>query len=147
MDEHIYKRHNKSLLLYHIVFPVKYRKSVITGSVGIVLRDICLGISERYEVCFVEIGYEEDHVHFLIQSVPGLSVSEIIRVVKSITARELFFRCPHLEGQLWGGSFWTSGYYVNTVGSYGDKAMIQRYVENQGNTYTKVYDGQLSLFE
>jgi REP element-mobilizing transposase RayT len=147
MEEHIYKRHNKSLLLYHIVLPVKYRKSVITEDVGLALRDICLEISERYEICFVEIGYEEDHVHFLVQSVPSMSVSEILRSLKSITAKELFRRCPYLESQLWGGSFWTSGYYANTVGPYGNQDVIQRYIENQGKTYTKIYDGQLSLFD
>lgn len=146
MDEHIYKRHTKSLLLYHIVLPVKYRKSVITEEVGLLLGDICLDISERYDICFVEIGYEEDHVHFLVQSVPSLSVSDILRTLKSITAKELFRRCPDLENQLWGGSFWTSGYYANTVGSYGNQDVIQRYIENQGKTYTKIYDGQLSLF-
>ena len=147
MDEHIYKRHNKSLFLYHIVFPVKYRKSVITEDVGVVLKDICLGISDRYDISFVAIGYEEDHVHFLIHSVPVFSVSEILRVLKSITARELFLRLPHLEYQLLGGSFWTSVYYVNTVGSYGSKEVIQRYVENQGKSYVKLHDGQLSLFD
>ena len=133
--------------MYHIVLPVKYRKSVITEEVGLVLKDICLGISERYDISFAEIGYEEDHVHFLIQSVPSMSVSEILRVLKSITARELFVRLPHLEHQLWGGSFWTSGYYVNTVGPYGSKDVIQRYVENQGKSYVKLHDGQLSLFD
>lgn len=64
MDDHIKKRHNKTLLLYHIVFPVKYRKSVITKEFSNGLKEICLDISERYEINFIEIGYEENHVHF-----------------------------------------------------------------------------------
>lgn len=52
MDDHINKRHNKTLLLYHIVFPLKYRNSVITDEVGKGLRDICLDISARYEINF-----------------------------------------------------------------------------------------------
>ena len=146
MDEHIYKRHNKSLLLYHIVLPLKYRKGVLTPSRGEVLRDICEEISLRFEVVFLEIGYELDHVHFLVQSVPSFSVSDLVRSLKSITAREMFLRCPEVEKLLWGGHFWTSGFYVNTVGSYGSRDVIQRYVEGQGKKYVKVHDGQLSLF-
>ena len=108
MDDHINKRHNKTLLLYHIVFPVKYRNSVITDEVGKGLRNICLDISARYEINFLEIGYEENHVHFLIQSVPSLSISEISMKVKSITAKEIFRRFPEVKLKLWGGNFWTS---------------------------------------
>ena len=108
MDDHINKRHNKTLLLYHIVFPVKYRNSVITDEVGKGLRNICLDISARYEINFLEIGYEENYVHFLIQSVPSLSISEICKKVKSITAKEIFRRFPEVKLKLWGGNFWTS---------------------------------------
>lgn len=77
MSEHLFKRHNKTLLLYHLVFPLKYRKGVITDEIGESLKEICIGISERYEIHFFEICYESNHVHFLVQSVPSLSVSEI----------------------------------------------------------------------
>ncbi|WP_204244169.1 IS200/IS605 family transposase [Wocania ichthyoenteri] len=116
MSEHILKRHNKSLLLYHLVFPLKYRKSVITEEIGEGLKSICLEISERYEVHFIEIGYESNHVHFLVQSVPNYSVSKMIRMLKSITAKQLFQRFPEIKEKLWGGKFWTSSFYVNTVG-------------------------------
>ncbi|PIV93861.1 MAG: IS200/IS605 family transposase, partial [Flavobacteriaceae bacterium CG17_big_fil_post_rev_8_21_14_2_50_33_15] len=104
MDDHILKRHNKTLLLYHIVFPVKYRNSVITEGVGVGLKEICIDLSQRYEIHFLEIGYEENHVHFLIQSVPSLSVSEICMKVKSITAKEIFRRFPEVKTKLWGGN-------------------------------------------
>jgi len=148
-DEHIYKRHNKTLLLYHIVLPIKYRRKVITDAIGSSLKDICMEISARYEIVFLEIGYESDHVHFLIQSIPTYSVSEIVIKLKSLTARELFAKHPEIKKQLWGGSFWTSGYYANTVGLYGNRNVIQAYVSNQGNEkkYKKIHDGQLSLFD
>lgn len=149
IDDHIYKSHNKTLLLYHIVFPVKYRNLVITEEVGESLVQICQEVSERYEMHFVEIGYEGDHVHFLIQSVPNVSVSQIVRTLKSITVKELFRRHPALKEQLWGGNFWTSGFYANTVGQYGNQEVIQRYIENQGQEvqYVKLHEDQLRLFE
>ena len=148
MGDHITKRHNKSLLLYHIVCPLKYRKKVITSEIGESLKDICISISERYEIHFIEIGYESDHVHFLVQSVPSLCISEIIRTIKNITAKHLYQCHPEIEAKLWGGSFWTSGYYANTVGQYANEEVIKRYIESQGNKdeTKKVYDAQLTLF-
>ncbi len=148
MSEHQIKRHNKTVLLYHMVFPLKYRREVITEEIGESLKEICIAMSERYEIHFVEIGYEPDHVHFLVQSVPIMSVSDIVRTMKSITAKQLFQMHPEIKAKLWGGNFWTSGYYANTVGQYGNEEMIKKYVENQGreNEYNKVYDDQLTLF-
>ena len=133
MSEHILKRHNKSLLLYHLVFPLKYRKAVITKEIGAGLKDICLEISERYELHFIEIGYESNHVHFLVQSIPNYSVSKMIRMLKSITAKQLFQRFPEIKAKLWGGKFWTSGFYVNTVGQYSNEEVIREYIINQGS--------------
>ncbi|MDR2223841.1 MAG: IS200/IS605 family transposase [Flavobacteriaceae bacterium] len=130
MSEYIFKQHNKSLLLYHFVCPIKYRRNVLSEDVEISLVEVCTKISERYEINFVEIGVDENHVHFLIQSVPKLSVEIIIRTVKSITAKEIFQLHPEVKRQLWGGDFWTSGYYVNTVGQYGNEDVIKKYIQN-----------------
>ena len=148
MGEHIFKRDNKTLLLYHLVFPLKYRKSVITDSIGEGLKQICMDISERYEVHFVEIGYEPYHVHFLVQSVPNYSVSKMINMLKSIIAKELFKRFPEIKAKLWGGKFWTSGFYANTVGQYANEEVIRSYVKNQGTEkeYKKLHTSQLTLF-
>ena len=148
MDEHIYKRHNKSLLLYHLVFPLKYRRKALIEESGATLKDICNKISERYEIQFIEIGYESDHVQFLVQGVLTMSVTKLVRTIKSITARELFRLHPEIKQLLWGGKFWTSGYYANTVGQYGNKDVIKEYIENQGKQekYKKIHSEQLKLF-
>ena len=96
-DEHIAKSHNRTLLLFHLVFPAKYRKKVFTQEVEETLRLVCLGIEERYEIRFIEIGMEEDNVHFLVQGIPTMSVSRIVTIIKSITAREIFKAHPDLK--------------------------------------------------
>lgn len=144
MSKHIYKSHNKSLLLYHLVFPAKYRRTIFDVKVSKTLCNICSGIGERYEIHFVEIGMEEDHVHFLIQSVPSLAVTRLVTLLKSITAKEIFKRHPEVKKLLWGGNIWTSGYYVNTVGAYANEITIQRYIANQGN-YEQLFMQQLNL--
>ena len=132
MGELIRKSHNVSLLMYHFVCVAKYRRLVITEEVDTVLRDICIEISKRYEIRFLEIGAEGDHIHFLIQSVPAYSPTKIVTKVKSITAREIFSKVPSVKKQLWGGEFWTDGYFVSTVGEYANEDVIRQYIKNQG---------------
>lgn len=134
--------------MYHIVCPAKYRKVVFDGEVESVLSNVCLGIALRYEIQFLEIGVDRDHVHFLIQSVTTYSPKRIVQIIKSITAREIFHQCPEVKKKLWGGEFWTKGYFVSTVGKHGDEAMLSKYVKNQGvsKDYKKLHQQQLSLF-
>jgi len=141
MCEYIHKPHNVSVLLYRFVCPAKYRRKVFTDTVDAALREVCLEISERYEINFIEIGSDIDHVHFLIQSVPTLSPTRIITILKSITAREIFKRCPVVKKQLWGGNLWTSGYFVSTVGKHGNEKVIENYVKNQGKDYNQIHRG------
>jgi len=148
MAENISKSHNVSVLLYHLVCPAKYRRKIFSDEVTKSLLLICFEITEKYEIEFVEIGTDVDHVHFLIQGIPRMSPSEIVRVVKSITGREIFRLHPEVKTMLWGGHIWSIGYYINTVGVHGIEEVIKRYVENQGrvNEYEKVYSKQLRLF-
>lgn len=133
MSQYIHKSHNVSVLMYHIVCPAKYRRAIFSENVDQVLKEVCLDISQRYEIIFLEIGADKDHVHFLVQSVPMYSPKKIIQTIKSITAREIFRRCPEVKKQLWGGQLWTDGYFVSTVGKHGDEDMIANYVKKQGS--------------
>jgi len=147
MSEYIHKSHNVTVLLYHLVFPAKYRRAVFDESVDQELRDVCLEIEKRYEIKFLEIGVDKDHVHFLVQSVPTYSVTSLVKMIKSLTAREIFKRCPQVKRQLWGGEFWSDGYFASTVGKQGDERTIARYVKEQGGEYLQLYQSQqLSLF-
>ena len=82
-----------SLLLYHIVLPAKYRKKVFSSEVTKCLLEICEQIEEVYEIYFLEIGSEQDHVHFLIQGLPTMTVTRIITILKSKSSNYLFQTC------------------------------------------------------
>ena len=147
MSIYIHKSHNVTVLLYHLVFPAKYRKVVFDVEVDVVLKTVCLEIEKRYEVKFLEIGTDQDHVHFLVQSVPMYSVKKLVQMIKSITARQIFDKCPKVKQKLWGGEFWTDGYFASTVGKHGNEDMIGKYVKNQGCQYQQIHkDMQLKLF-
>ena len=152
MSENIHKSHNVSKLMYHFVFPTKYRRVVIDEEVDQVIKETCIEIGKRYEINFLEIGADKDHVHFLVQSVPTYSPAQIAKKIKSITAREVLSRCPDVKKKLWGGNFWSSGYYVTTVSEHGNEDVIANYVKNQGNEYKKLFrsegmEGQITLFD
>ena len=148
-SEYIHMPHNVSVIMYHFVCPAKYRRVVFSKEVDMGLKEICSEIEERYDIRLLEIGVDNDHVHFLIQSIPRLSPSQIIRTVKSITAREIFARYPEVKKKLWGGQFWSDGYYVGTVSKHGNEDIISSYVRDQGKEkeYTKLHSQQLGFFD
>ena len=118
--------------MYHFVLPAKYRRSVFTPAVDETLKKTCLEISKRFEIYFLEIGTDKNHVHFLIQSVPTYSPTQIVKTIKSITAKQIFMKNPEVKKQLWGGEFWSDGFFVNTVSKHGGEKTISNYVKNQG---------------
>jgi putative transposase len=136
-----------TVLLYHLVCPAKYRRVVFSKEVDEELKLICLEIAKRYEIHFLEIGTDGDHVHFLIQSVPMYQPTKIVRIVKSITAREMFVRRPEVKKQLWGGEFWSDGYFMSTVGKHGSEGAVSKYVKNQGKQrdYVLLHRDQLRM--
>ncbi len=150
MSDYIHKSHNVSVLIYHFVFPAKYRRVVFSEKVDNEITRICLEIEKRFEIKFIEIGTDDDHVHFLLQSIPMYSPKKIVQIIKSITAREIFQSCPEVKKKLWGGEFWSDGYFVSTVGKHGNEETIANYVKKQGavENYNKLYsEKQLRLFE
>lgn len=148
-SQYIHKSHNVSVLLYHFVCPAKYRRVVFSPEVDQVMKEVCLEIGRRYEIHFLEIGTDKNHVHFLVQSVPKWSLTQIITMIKSITAKEVFRRRPEVKKILWGGEFWSDGYFVNSVSKFGDETSISKYVRDQGKEkeYVQLHkDRQLVLF-
>lgn len=148
-SKYIHKSHNVSVLLYHIVSSAKYRRVVFSDKVDEFLVLTCEELEKRYDVRFLEIGTDNDHVHFLIQSVATYSVTKIVTMLKSLISREVFKQCPEVKKQLWGGEFFGKGYFVNTVGQHGTENKIARYMKEQGleKEYKKLKDNhQLKMF-
>jgi REP element-mobilizing transposase RayT len=147
MSEYQHKSHNVSVLLYHLVCPAKYRRVVFDQEVDTALKEVCLEIAKRYEIVFVEIGTDKDHVHFLVQSVPTYSPTKIVKTIKSLTAREIFQRVPTVKKHLWGGEFWSKGYFISTVGRHGSEEVIRQYVKKQGTekAYKQLHRQELQL--
>ena len=123
---------------YHIVFPVKYRKALLTEEIKKSLEEIAKGIEERYGVEIERMGCDENHIHLLCGAHPKYAPGQLVRLFKSISGRELFKRHVWLKKELWGGEFWSDGYYVATVGERGDWGVVEKYVRMQGKNPKEV---------
>ncbi|MBS3168674.1 IS200/IS605 family transposase [Candidatus Woesearchaeota archaeon] len=138
--EELFKSYHKVFKVkYHFVFVIKYRKDLFLNEAYIqTLKETCKTLEERYTMRFETMGFDEDHVHFLLQSVPKYSPSQLFRIVKSITARNLFEVHPDLRDELWKGEFWSDGGYVSTVGEGVNAEIIRKYILNQGRKSDQV---------
>lgn len=131
---------------YHIVFPVKYRKALLNLEVTQYVKHITQEIQQRYEIEFERIWCDEDHIHILCSFSPTKYKGwDIVRIFKSITAKELFKKFPELKKELWWWEFWSDWYYFATVGERWWWNTVKKYVENQWKTmWSKL---QLRLIE
>ena len=135
-------------MLYHLVCVAKYRRVVVTDHVDQIIKATCMQIQLRFDMHFLEIGSDMDHVHFLIQSVPMMLPERIVQTVKSITARQVFSEAPEVKKKLWGGAFWSAGYFIATVGKHGSEEVIRNSVKEQGREkeYERIHQDQLRMF-
>ncbi|WP_342225778.1 IS200/IS605 family transposase [Rickettsia endosymbiont of Urophora cardui] len=148
-SSYIHKSHNVTVLIYHLVTPAKYRRVIFNQELDDYLCKICEHIEDRYEIRFLEIGVDKDHVHFLLQSIPMYSPTKITQIIKSITSKKMFEKYPNLKEKLWGSEFWSKGYFMSTVGKHGDEQKLRNYVQNQGlgkPSYKAFQQKQLKLF-
>ena len=139
-----YWHHNVSECYYHIQLTIKYRKSLFNKQTEDKLLETIRGFKERYTIEINHVGFDKNHVHILCRFLPKYSGGQVIRLIKMITAKQLFKEYREIKKELWGGEFWTDGYYFATVSGKGDKRIIEKYIENQGRAEDIK---QLKLFE
>jgi putative transposase len=124
--------HNRSECYYHIQITVKYRKSLLDEQVKQVITESMKGFKERYDLEIQTLGYDQNHLHILCRFLPKYSGGDVVRLIKSITAKQVFKQVPEIKKELWGGEFWSDGYYIATVSGRGDRVVIEKYIRNQG---------------
>ena len=91
---------------YHFVAAVKYRKALLKPEVEEYIRETMKGINERYNIIIDELGFDGDHIHIFCGARPQYSPSQVLQLIKSITAKRVFKQFPKLrKEELWGGEF------------------------------------------
>jgi putative transposase len=116
---------------YHLVWCPKYRKKIFEREdVKKRAEQLIREIAEDYGFDIIEMEISVEHVHILLSFSPKRSIGEVVRIIKSISARELFREFPSLKRRLWSGQLWEDGYFVRTVGDRMTREIIEKYIEN-----------------
>jgi putative transposase len=98
--------HTVYTINYHFVWCPKYRYAVLDLIERSLERSI-RGVSEQYGYDILSLHISPDHVHLFLSAHPKHAPSEIVRTIKSVTAREMWEQHePLLEQMFWGGGFW-----------------------------------------
>jgi len=118
-------------LKYHVVWVPKYRRMVLKGRLAKRLREIFQGIAERYEFEIDTQAVMEDHVHIFLSAPPRYAPSQVVQILKSISARLVFQEFPEVKKQLWGGELWNDGFFVRSVGDKVTAEVIRHYIKHQ----------------
>ena len=117
--------------MYHFVWIPKYRHKVFIEPYRGKLKDIIQKIGYDYNIEIVELEIPVDHIHMVVRSEPKVSPSQIMQIIKSISARKFFSLCPEIKKKyFWGGKLWTQSYFVETIGNANENT-IRAYVQNQ----------------
>ena len=135
--------------MYHFVWIPKYRHKVFKEPFRTELKAIIRKAAYDYDMEVVELEIPVDHVHMAIKTEPRMSPSEIMRIIKSISAREFFRIHPEIKARyFWGGRLWTSSFFVETVGNRNEDS-VREYVRDQIKEIDKQEDAarQLGLFD
>jgi putative transposase len=126
-------------LKYHFVWIPKYRKTILTEAIAKRVEEIFKEVAEIYEFKIETMAVVEDHVHIFLSAPPKYAPGEIVRILKSRSAKVVFKEFPEIKRKLWAGEFWSDGYFVRTVGDQVTTEIIRRYIEYH-NTKQLAFD-------
>ncbi|HEY0657272.1 MAG TPA: IS200/IS605 family transposase [Pyrinomonadaceae bacterium] len=122
--------HSRHALHYHLVWCVKYRRSVLITEIGDRIKEIIIQIAAEQNCIITAIETDVDHVHILLELKPTHSIPKLVQLFKGRSARLIFQEFPFIKNRLWGGHLWSPSYYIASVGG-APLQTIKRYVESQ----------------
>lgn len=116
---------------YHLIWATKYRKRVFSDTLARYAKEVFRQIAAHYEWELIEVGIDKDHTHLLVSAPPRWAPFDIVKKIKTWSARKMFERFPSLRKIYWGGEFWKDGYFIKTVGDKATLESIKNYIKLQ----------------
>ena len=121
----------KYLIVYHLIFVVKYRKPLLTRS-GQRMKEVLQQRAASSDFEIKEIEVDRDHVHLMVLSQPKLSPTQIVRRLKAESTHLIWQEHPDLKREFWKKRvFWSDGYFCASIGNASIET-VKRYIESQG---------------
>ena len=131
---------------YHLVWCPKYRKDIFCEErIRERAEQLFQEVGEEFEIEIMEMEISPDHIHLMVSFPPKRGIGEVVRIFKSIVARELFREFPSLKRRLWGGEMWEDGYFARTVGDRMTSEVIKKYIQHHRKEKQGVTQLELEL--
>ena len=118
-------------LKYHLVWVPKFRAHILGKEVGQYVKAVFEQIAEEYDFHIDTMEVMADHVHVFIEAPPAYAPAEVVQILKSISAREVFKKFPKVRKMMWSGRIWGDGYFVRSVGDKVTAEVIRKYIRYQ----------------
>ena len=134
-----------SQLYIHIVFAVKGRQNLISKNKKNEIYKYITGIITHQKQKLIAINGMPDHIHILVGIKPNISISDLVRDIKSSSSK-------FINEQKWiNGKFeWQTGFGAFSYG-HSQLTTVIKYIENQEEhhktkTFKEEYITFLKLF-
>lgn len=127
------KNRHKTLLQYHIIFVCKYRQKLLTKQISDSIKQLSYDVSNKHEVIIHEVETDKDHIHYMVEMPPSISVSDYVRMLKSYTTYHVWrLHRDYLKKRFWKeNTFWSDGYFCASIGNVSQR-QLKKYIQNQG---------------
>ena len=123
----------KTSLKAHVILTVKYRKSLLTGTIRDLVITTFNEIANTSKFSINVMETDKNHIHMMVEYSPTVSVSSIIRKLKQISTNKLWKEySAYLNRFFWKEhTFWSDGYFTCSIGNACEET-VRKYIENQG---------------
>ena len=127
------KNRHKFLLQYHLIFVCKYRKKLFTKEISDYVKHLSYKIFQRHNVIINKMETDKDHIHYMIETEPTISISDLVRMMKSYITYHIWkSHKNYLSKHFWKEStLFTDGYFICSIGNVSEK-QLRKYIKNQG---------------
>lgn len=102
---------------YHVIWCPKYRRDILVGDIATEMNAMLDAICQEREWPVISKEIQPDHIHLFLSIPPAVAVADTVKILKGVSARQVFSRFPALKKRLWGGHLWSPSYYVGTAGN------------------------------
>ena len=124
-------------ILYYLCMQIQ-KKLLTAKQISDDIKQFSYEICQKHKVIirYMEKAlkrFDKDHIHYMIETEPTMSISKIVNLMKSYTTYHIWEKYPnYLRKHFWKEhTFWTDGYFACSVGNVSEE-MLQKYIENQG---------------
>ena len=133
MDRYQHRRHNKNLLMVHLIFVTKYRKKCLVGIYADTVKQLIFGCCKKHHWYIKRMETDKDHIHILLQYNPTDSIANIVKHLKQYSTWYMWKHHKSMLATLYWKehTLWSDGYFAASIGQV-SQTTIEHYIDNQG---------------